>query len=160
MARRTLRGTGQRRSVAVMSQLRVCPKLVVADADAAIAFYQEVLGARVVSRHTMGETVVFAQLELPSGDVLQLKDADQHDPGPPSGGGGVILDIECADPDTVADAALAHGAEMVFEVADQAYGARQGRFRDPFGHQWIVGSPSTMSAEEIQAVMDRWADQG
>lgn len=142
-----------------MNHLRVRPKLVVADADAAIAFYQEVLDARVVARHTMGQTVVFAQLELPSGDVLQVKDADQHDPAPPSGGGGVILDVECADPDAVAEAALAHGAELIFEVADQPYGARQGRFRDPFGHRWIVGTPVTMDPEEVQAVMDRWADQ-
>lgn len=141
-----------------MAPLQLRPKLAVEDADAAIAFYQEVLQAQLRARFTAGDVVVFAELELPGGGVLLLKDADQYDPGPPPGGGGVILDIECPDPDAVAQAALAHGAEMVFEIADQPYGARQGRFRDPFGHQWIVGTPLAMEPEEVQAAMDRLAD--
>jgi uncharacterized glyoxalase superfamily protein PhnB len=140
--------------------MRVRPKLVVGapGADAAITFYQEVLGARLVSRHTMGEAVVFAQLEMPGGDVVQVKDADEHDP-PPAGGGGVVLDVECDDPDAVASAAVERGAEMVFEVADQPYGSRQGRFRDPFGHQWIVGTPLTMTDAEVQAALDEWSSR-
>lgn len=142
-----------------MTQVRVRPKLVVGDpgADAAIRFYEEVLGARPVSRHTMGEAVVFAQLELSSGDVIQLKDADRHDPAPPRGGGGVVLDVECDDPEAVVSAAVDHGAEVVFPVADQPYGSRQGRFRDPFGHQWIVGTAPTMGDVEVQAALDEWA---
>ncbi|RIK12634.1 MAG: glyoxalase [Acidobacteria bacterium] len=140
-----------------MSQRRLRPKLVVDGADAAIAFYEAVLGARTVSRFTMGGAVVLAELELPSGDALQVKDVDRHDPAPPEGGGGVVLDVECDDPDAVAALALERGAQLVFEVADQPYGARQGRFRDPFGHQWIVGTPSTMSDAGIQAALDRWA---
>ncbi|QFG67559.1 hypothetical protein FY030_01400 [Ornithinimicrobium pratense] len=70
----------------------------------------------------------------------------------------MLLDIECEDPDAVAEAAVSRGARMVFEVTDQPYGARQGRFLDPFGHQWIVGSPLTLDPEEVQAVMDRWTE--
>lgn len=138
--------------------MRVRPKLVIGPpgADAAITFYQEVLGARTVARHTMGDSVVFAQLELPGGDVVQVKDADQHDPAPPPGGGGVVLDVECDDPDALAAAAVERGAETVFDVADQPYGARQGRFRDPFGHQWIVGTPVSMTDEQVQAALDDW----
>lgn len=141
-----------------MGQPRLRPKLCVENADAALAFYRDVLQARLAARYTVGQSVVFAQLELPSGDVLQVKDADQHDPAPPTGGGGVLLDIECEDPDAVAEAAVSRGARMVFEVTDQPYGARQGRFLDPFGHQWIVGSPLTLDPEEVQAVMDRWTE--
>jgi PhnB protein len=145
-----------------MSQLRVRPKLVIGGpgADAAITFYEQVLGARPVVRHTMGDSVVFAQLELPSGDVLQVKDADQHDPAPRPDGGGVVLDVECDDPDAVAAAAVERGARMVFEVADQPYGSRQGRFCDPFGHQWIVGTSLTMGEAEVQAALEKWAAHG
>lgn len=138
-----------------MSHLRVQPKLVVggAGADAAIAFYEAVLGARLVSRYTMDGAVVFAQLELPGGSQFQVKDADATDAAPPASG-GVVIDVLCDDPDAVAEAAVEHGAEMVFPVADQPYGARQGRFRDPAGHQWLVGTPITMSDEEIQAALD------
>lgn len=138
-----------------MSSLRVQPKLVVGGegADAAIAFYEAVLGARLVSRYTMGEAVVFAQLELPGGSQFQVKDADATDAAPPASG-GVVIDVECEDPDAVARAAVEHGAQMVFPVADQPYGARQGHFRGPAGHQWLVGTPITMSDEEVQAALD------
>lgn len=141
--------------------LRVRPKLVVGPpgADAAIRFYGEVLGARLVTRYTMGGAVVLAQLEMPGGDVVQVKDADEHDPAPAAGGGGVVIDVECAAPDAVAAAAVRLGAQLVFEVADQPYGSRQGRFRDPFGHQWIVGTAPTMSDADVQAALDEWAGQ-
>lgn len=143
-----------------MGQIRVRPKLVVDGADRAIAFYQEVLGATLVGRYAMGEAVVFAQLELPSGDVLQLKDADEVDHAPGDGGSGVVMDILCEDPDAVVAAAVERGAEIVFPVDDQPYGARQGRIRDPFGHQWIAGTELTKSDEEVQAALDEWAAEG
>ncbi len=137
--------------------MRVRPKLVVAGADDALAFYEAVLGARTVSRFTMGAAVVLAELELPGGDTVQVKDADEHDPAPQGRGVGVVLDVLCDDPDRVLALAVEHGARPVFEVADQPYGARQGRFRDPFGHEWIVGTPVSMTAAEIQAALDAWA---
>lgn len=144
-----------------MSHPRVQPKLVVGryGADAAIAFYEAVLGARLLSRYTMGVAVVFAQLELPGGAQFQVKDADSTDAAPPASG-GVLIDLVCDDPDAVARAALDHGAQMIFPVADQPYGARQGRFRDPAGHQWLVGTPITMSGEEIQAALDAGSRKG
>jgi uncharacterized glyoxalase superfamily protein PhnB len=143
-----------------MNQIRMRPKLVVDGADRAIEFYREVLGATLDKRYSMGEAVVFAQLELPSGDVFQLKDPDEFDRVAAGDEGGVIIDVECDDPDTVVATALDHGAEVIFEVADQPYGARQGRIRDPFGHQWIIGTPITKSDEEVQAALDQWAAEG
>lgn len=140
-----------------MSDLSISPKLVVAGADAAIDFYRTVLGAESVRRFVMGEQVVFAELRV-GGSTVQVKDADDHDPAPPAGGGGVILDVLSPDPDAVVARALEQGAEVVFEVADQPYGARQGRFRDPFGHQWIVGTPITMDEAQVQAGLDEMVD--
>lgn len=142
-----------------MKELTLTPKLVVRGADAAIEFYAGVLGARTVTRFATGDssTVVFAQLQLPSGDALQLKDADDTDPAPPEGGGGVVLDLLTEDPDAVMSLALDHGAEVVFPVADQPYGSRQGRFRDPFGHQWIVGTPISMSEDQVRSALEAWA---
>lgn len=137
--------------------MRVRPKLVVAGADDALAFYGAVLGARAVTRFTMGDAVVLAELELPGGDTVQVKEADEHDPAPQGRGVGVVLDVLCDDPDRVMALALRHGARPVFEVADQPYGARQGRFRDPFGHEWIVGTPVRMTASEVQAALDAWS---
>ncbi len=114
----------------------------------------------LVSRFTMGEVVVFAELSLPSGDVLQLKDPDEVDRSPADGGSGVILDVVCDDPDGVVQAAVDRGAEILFRVEDQPYGSRQGRVRDPFGHQWIVGTTLTKSDAEVQSALDAWANEG
>lgn len=143
-----------------MTEIRVRPKLVVDGADRAIAFYREVLGARLTTRYVMGESVVFAELALPSGDVLQVKDSDDTDPAPGAGGAGLVMDILCKDPDAVVRAATEHGAEVIFAVADQPYGSRQGRFRDPFGHQWIAGTEVTMDDAQVQAALDQWAAGG
>lgn len=43
------------------------------------------------------------------------------------------------DPDAVAERAVAAGATLLFPVADQDYGMRQGRVVDPFGHHWLIG---------------------
>ncbi|WP_281966363.1 VOC family protein [Serinicoccus marinus] len=146
-----------------MTEIRVSPKLVVHDADAALTFYTEVLGARLLTRHTMGESVVFAALELPGGGQVQVKDPDGVDAAPDREasvmGTGVILDVLTDDPDAVMARALERGAEQIFEVEDQPYGSRQGRFRDPFGHQWIVGTQVSMSDADVQAALDEWARQ-
>ena len=51
------------------------------------------------------------------------------------------MEITTEDPDTLADRAVQAGGAVVFPVADQPYGARAGRVRDPFGHEWIVSTP-------------------
>lgn len=129
------------------------PKLVVADAGAAIGFYAAAFDARVDARHEQAGAIVLAQLTL--GDLgidVQLKDADEADPLP-AGSPGVVLELCVADPDAVAARALAAGASERFPVADMSYGARQGRVVDPFGHQWLVTGPLTMSPAEVDAAL-------
>lgn len=129
-------------------------KLVVSDADAAIAYYRTVFGARQTQRYTVGESVVFAEIEI-FGARLTLKDEDEHDASPTTlGSPGVLMEITTDDPDALATAAVDAGGEVVFEVADQPYGARGGRVRDPFGHQWLIQTPVTMTPEQVQRAMD------
>lgn len=120
-----------------MNDIQVSPKLVVDDATAAIAFMVEALGATEGPVHRHGGTVQHATVHL-GGRTLSLKDADEHDPVPTP---GAIIEVVCADPDTVAERAVAHGAEVVFPVDDQFYGARAGRLVDPWGTQWLVTTP-------------------
>lgn len=149
-----------------MMSPQLTPKLVVGApdspgaADRAIDFYRRVLDAELGARHVMGHAVVFASLTLPGGARLEVKDADDVDPGPPEGGGGVVLSLVHDDPDTVLARAVDHGGSVLFEVDDQPYGSRQGRFRDPFGHEWIVGTPLTMTDVDIQAALDAWVERG
>lgn len=129
------------------------PKLVVADADAAIAFYGNAFGAQVQARHAIDGSVVFAQLRL--GDLgveVQVKDADDADPVA-AGAPGVLLELTVGDPDAVWERAVDAGATVRFPLTDQPYGARQGRLIDPFGQQWLVSGPLTMSPEQIDAAL-------
>ena len=36
--------------------------------------------------------------------------------------------------------ALGAGAEEIYPLANQFYGDRAGRIRDPFGHHWIIAT--------------------
>ena len=51
------------------------------------------------------------------------------------------LELVVDDPDAVAARAVDAGFELMFPVADQPYGWRQGRVVDPYGHHWLVGRP-------------------
>lgn len=128
----------------------VRPKLAVHDADAAIEFWSTTLDATTVSRYTYGDTVVAAEVEV-LGTTIAVKDADESDPVPSP---GPILDVVVDDPDAVAARMIDAGATQVFEIADQPYGARGGRVQDPFGVQWLLQTPVTMSPDEVQAAID------
>ena len=129
---------------------RVRPKLVLADADAALRFYAEVLGAHEIARYHAEDAIVFAETEI-FGTRITLKDADQHDPVPE--GAGPILDVVIDDPDRVATAIVEAGGSVVFEMSDQPFGGRWCRVRDPFGVQWLLHTEPTMRPDEIQDVL-------
>jgi PhnB protein len=47
--------------------------------------------------------------------------------------------------------AVAAGAEVVYPLADQFYGERGGRVRDPFGQQWMLSQRTEqLTPEEIK----------
>ena len=119
------------------------PRLVVADADRAIAFYQQAFQAELIERHEgAGGTVVHAALRA-FGLELSLTEADPPFNTSPAdlGGSSVMFRVTTADPDALADAIVTGGGEVVIPVDDRDYGYREGRLRDPFGHLWIVSRP-------------------
>ena len=129
---------------------RVRPKLVVADAAAALDFYSAALGATEIVRYDVEGAIVFAEIEV-FGTRITLKDADEHDPVPE--GAGPILDVVIEDPDRVAKAILDGGGSVIFEMSDQPFGGRWGRVRDPFGVQWLLHTEPTMTPDEVQDVL-------
>ncbi len=133
-----------------MNANAVRPKLVLSGAFDALRWYADVLGAVVGDCFQVGERVVFADLTV-LGTTITLKDTDETDPVSEP---GPILDCVVDDPDAIAQRMLEGGGEVVFPVADQPYGARGGRLRDPFGVQWLLQTPVTLSAAEIQGALD------
>jgi PhnB protein len=52
--------------------------------------------------------------------------------------------------DAAWERAVAAGAEVVFPLADQFYGDRAGRLRDPSGQQWMMSQRTEdLSLEEL-----------
>lgn len=134
-----------RRLAGMDNDMQISPKLVVGNATAAIAFMVEVVGATEGPVFRQRGSVQHATVHL-GGRAFSLKDADEHDPAPTP---GAIIEVTCADPDAVAERAIARGAEVVFPVADQPYGPRAGRLVDPWGTQWLLSTPVTMTPEEF-----------
>lgn len=136
----------------------LAPTLVVRDAATAMEWYVRVFGAREVLRLTAPDgTIVHGELDL-DGCLLMLGEEmpEQRNHAPPSlGGTPVRVHLYVEDVDALVARAVEEGAEVVIPVDDQFYGDRAGRFRDPFGHLWIVASRvREMSAEEMQRRMD------
>lgn len=106
------------------------------------------------SARAFGASVVGPIVTAPSGQIVaELVIGDQHifvvdedvaafNHSPDTlNGTSVRLNYVVDDPDAVAERAVAAGATVVFPIADQPYGMRQGRLRDPDGHHWLLGGP-------------------
>jgi len=128
----------------------LAPYLAVNDARNAIRFYKEAFEA----------TVVVGPLEMPGGLIghCEMRIGDGTimlaDGGMPEelvdtpnnvGSSTTQLLVYLPDADAAFDRAVAAGAEVVRPMADSFDGARQGKVRDPFGHNWFL----TTVVEEI-----------
>jgi PhnB protein len=120
------------------------PMLTVRDATAAIDFYDRAFGARAVAppvRSPNGQIVAQLAIDGQHFFVVDENPAAYNMSPHALKGTSVRLNLVVDDPDAVAARAVAAGATVVFPIADQPYGMRQGRLADPFGHHWLVGRP-------------------
>jgi PhnB protein len=121
----------------------ITPALTVSDGAAAVDFYIRAFGAKELQRHTNAPGQIVSEMELEGASFLVVDETPAAFNVSPEtlGGTSVRLSLVVDDPDAVADRAVAEGATIVFPVADQPYGMRQGRVADPFGHHWLIGRP-------------------
>lgn len=132
--------------------------LRVADGDAAIAFYKAAFGAEELFRLVEpGGRLGHCELKM-GPQVLMLSEAFPEfgihaiEPGQSA---GVLLHLHVDNADTVVAQAVALGAELVQPIADQFYGERSGKIRDPFGYEWSVGhSIEELTPQEMQRRYD------
>lgn len=122
----------------------VYPYLTVKGGKAAISFYERAFGA-VEEFRTYGEDgerIMHARFRINGAALLLSDDFPEF-----RGGGdapaphGVNIHLEVDDADKWWKRALAAGAVVTMELADQFWGDRYGQLRDPFGHAWSIGSP-------------------
>ena len=150
----------------VKGMTAITPHLVVKGAARAIEYYVQALGARELTRFVdqklaPGGFVVHADLEIGGARFsLAEENVEWHNRAPERPDGPVVLTLTVDDADGVFDAMVRHGAGVVFPLADQFYGHREGRVRDPFGHSWIVSQVTEqLSPEEVQRRVDRFHDR-
>jgi len=128
--------------------------LCVRDAAAAANFYSRAFGA--TERFRLVEpSGRIGHLELQVGPaVLMLADEFPEygfSAPPPEGATGMTLHLHVDNADEMARQAVAAGAQMLSEPADQFIGERSCRLRDPFGHTWLLGhSIEQVTPEEMQ----------
>lgn len=139
------------------------PLVVVSPAAKALAFYQDVFGARVTSRMDGPDgTVMHAELAFESGR-LQVMDGNEqfhavaNDPGTDNARFSIAIYVP--DVDAVTQRAREHGARVREEPTDfDVTGDRFSSVQDPFGVRWSVMTRMThRTDEEVQAALDAWA---
>jgi uncharacterized glyoxalase superfamily protein PhnB len=124
----------------VAQQSVLTPYLAVAGARAAIDWYGEALGARVVGEPIIGPDGSIGHCELEVRGARFFLSDEHPEIGvsaPVPGQASVTLHLEVADADEMVERAMAAGARLERPLADYPYG-RLGVLRDPFGHRWMV----------------------
>ena len=120
--------------------------LIVADAEAAVAWYKDALGATEL--WNLGGV---AGLEV-NGAPFFLHEVNVSNPAERSpdqiGATSTRIELFVDDPDGVLERAIAAGASLGSKIEERQmpWGThRQGGFRDPFGHNWSVGDSSPLT---------------
>jgi uncharacterized glyoxalase superfamily protein PhnB len=125
----------------------IIPCLRYRDARAAIAWLERAFGFTAQAVYAEGDLVYHAQLVYGSG-MIMLGSVDN------GGDWGKLIvqpdDVEgretqsacviVTDPDAHYERAVAAGAELAIDIADQDYGGRGYACRDLVGHLWWFGS--------------------
>ena len=95
---------------------------------------------------SIGQTPLAVLDEFPEAGLVGPGDASA---------GGVRLTVEMDDVDDVVARAVAAGATLLSEPADQWWGVRGAAIRDPFGYRWGIHSiVEELTPEEVQRRAD------
>jgi PhnB protein len=134
------------------------PHLTVRDADKALEFYKNALGAEVLNVARMPDgKVLHAGLRI--GDSMLMLNEEFPEYGGLSplsvGGTGVTIHIYTENVDQAFDRAVSAGAKVAMPLLDQFWGDRYGMVTDPFGHKWSIATHTKdMSPEEMERAQE------
>jgi PhnB protein len=140
----------------------ITPTIVCKNAAKAIDYYKEVFQAKEISRMTgPGNSIGHAELQI--GDSrLMLSDefpgmADAPGPNPIT---SYSLFVYTDNVDAMFDRAVKAGSKVEMPLANQFWGDRYGKVRDPFGHQWgLAQHVEDVSMEELKKRAEEWTSK-
>jgi uncharacterized glyoxalase superfamily protein PhnB len=132
----------------------VFPYLRTRNTKAAIEFYQKAFGAVEVFRLTEPSgRIGHAELKFGNFTVMLSDEYPEFGiQGPEAfGGTGSSVHLHVDDVDAMTRRAATEGAEVLMQPTDMFYGERSSKVRDPFGHEWLLGSHiEDVTPEEMQ----------
>lgn len=117
----------------------IVPMLAVTHAAEAIAFYQKAFGAVEILRlNTDDGRISHAELRIGDARMMLADEFPEIDVLSPTtmGGSPVLILLEVDNVDTLFPQALEAGATLIRPLAGD--NLRNGKLRDPFGHQWMI----------------------
>ncbi|MGW8359974.1 VOC family protein [Streptomyces wedmorensis] len=113
----------------------VAPWIVTDDTGALLDFITAAFGGEELARVPLEDGTI-GHGEIRVGDTVVLAFDRRPDwPAMPS-----LLRVYVPDADAAMTTAVTHGAQVITEAADSAWGDRGGRVQDPFGNIWWVMS--------------------
>lgn len=144
------------------------PHLIFSDGLAALRFYEAVFGGvegdNMMARD--GKRVMHGEIVLDGHKLFISDEFDASEGGScrsPETLGGTCARITLMvdDPDAVVERAVVRGSRVLMPVQDMFWGARYGKFIDPFGHEWGINQQlKEMTPEETQARADEFFAKG
>lgn len=138
----------------------ITPFLAIADAQAAIAFYRDVLDARVLGVTESDGIVLHAELDFGNGrlNIGEPVAAYRLVAAPDGEDDCYSLGFYCPDSDALTARAEAAGATVREGPSTFASGDRFASIRDPFGVRWsIMTRVEDLSQEESDTRVANWA---
>ena len=140
------------------------PHLIVSDGLAALEFYKAVFGG--IDGHNMmsqdGEKLMHGEILLDGhrlfvSDWFALSDGGTLDSPEKLGGTCVRITLEVDDADAVFARAVERGSVVLMPMQDMFWGARYGKFLDPYGHEWGVNQQQKeMTPDQTEAEADKF----
>jgi uncharacterized glyoxalase superfamily protein PhnB len=128
--------------------------LRVRDTAAAIAFYAQAFGAKETFRLVEPSgRIGHAEMQLGPAVLMLADPFPEFGLEAPAPGATTYscVHLHVDNADAVLDKAVSAGATVLMPPADQFYGERSCKLRDPFGHEWLIGhSLEVLSPEEMQ----------
>jgi len=132
------------------------PHLVVRDAERAIEFYQQGLGAQLLRKaYGPGGKVIHALLKIGDSMLMLADEFPEFGSLAPEEPSATSIHIYLENVDDAWQKAVAAGAKVKMPLMDQFWGDRYGQIIDPFGHTWSLGSRvKIMTQEEMEQAQE------
>ena|ERR1044071_1737997 len=142
----------------------ITPSLIVKDAEKAIEFYRQALGAEVRDVHKTpdGSKVVHAELKIGNSIIFvndEFPDMGACAPADATAN-SVTFNLYVEDADASFAQAVEAGATSVMPVAEMFWGDRWGIATDPYGYKWsFCTHVRDVTPEEVERASKEYLEQ-